>query len=77
MKGNFGRTRRLSVTTVTGNANGLAGFSMGKGLEAKTALRKSKNRAAQKLMHIKIFNNHTGKFGFIFKKIMCVNIFML
>ncbi|XP_019873591.1 28S ribosomal protein S5, mitochondrial [Aethina tumida] len=59
MKGNFGRTRRLSVTTVTGNANGLAGFSMGKGLEAKTALRKSKNRAAQKLMHIKIFNNHT------------------
>lgn len=61
MKGNFGRKRRLSVFVVTGNGNGLGGFAMGKGLESKTALRKAKNRAGQKLMHIKLFNNHTGK----------------
>ncbi|CAH0550383.1 unnamed protein product [Brassicogethes aeneus] len=59
MKGNFGRKRRLSVIVVTGNSNGMAGFAMGKGLEPKTALRKAKNRSAQKLMHIKIYKNHT------------------
>ncbi|KAJ8958621.1 hypothetical protein NQ318_016344 [Aromia moschata] len=47
MKGNFGRKRRLSVLAVTGNKNGLGGFALGKGLEAKTALRKAKNRAGQ------------------------------
>lgn len=61
MKGNFGRKRRLSVFAVTGNKNGLGGFATGKGLESKTALRKAKNRAGQKLMHINIFRNHTGK----------------
>lgn len=60
MKGNFGRKRRLSVFVVTGNSNGLAGFALGKGLESRTALRKAKNRAGQKLMHIKIFKKHTG-----------------
>ncbi|KAI4467878.1 ribosomal s subunit [Holotrichia oblita] len=59
MKGNFGRKRRLSVFVVTGNSNGLAGFATGKGLESKIALRKAKNRAGQKLMHIKIFRDHT------------------
>ncbi|KAJ8977473.1 hypothetical protein NQ317_001755 [Molorchus minor] len=59
MKGNFGRKRRQSALVVTGNKNGLAGFAMGKGLEARTALRKAKNRSAQKLMHIKLFRNHT------------------
>lgn len=59
MKGNFGRKRRLSVFVVTGNGSGLAGFATGKGLESKTALRKARNRAGQKLMHIKLFRNHT------------------
>ncbi|XP_017776569.1 PREDICTED: 28S ribosomal protein S5, mitochondrial [Nicrophorus vespilloides] len=59
MKGNFGRKRRLSVYVVTGNGKGLAGFATGKGVESKTALRKAKNRAGQKLMHINIFRNHT------------------
>ncbi|KAJ3636733.1 hypothetical protein MTP99_000248 [Tenebrio molitor] len=59
MKGNFGRKRRVSATVVTGNKNGVAGFSMGKGVEPRTALRKAKNRAGQKLMHVKIFRNHT------------------
>lgn len=59
MKGNFGRKRRLAVFVVTGNGKGLAGFAAGKGMESKTALRKAKNRAGQKLMHINIFRNHT------------------
>ncbi|KAL3288524.1 hypothetical protein HHI36_002965 [Cryptolaemus montrouzieri] len=59
MKGNYGRKRRVSVLSVTGNKNGLAGFANGKGLEPRTAMRKSKNRAGQKLIHIKLFNNHT------------------
>ncbi|XP_072390487.1 small ribosomal subunit protein uS5m [Diabrotica undecimpunctata] len=59
MKGNFGRTRRQSALVVTGNGNGLAGFALAKGIEARAALRKAKNRSAQKLMHIKLFRNHT------------------
>lgn len=59
MKGTFGRKRRVSSTVVTGNQNGLAGFAMGKGIEPRTAMRKAKNRSAQKLMHIKLFRNHT------------------
>lgn len=60
MKGNFGRKRRMSAFAITGNKNGLAGFAMGKGLDSRIALRKARNRAGQKLMHIKIFRNHTG-----------------
>ncbi|KAG5891649.1 hypothetical protein JTB14_020067 [Gonioctena quinquepunctata] len=59
MKGNFGRKRRLSVLVVTGNGKGLGGFALGKGLEAKTAIRKAKNRSGQKLMHVKLFRDHT------------------
>ncbi|KRT83409.1 ribosomal protein, partial [Oryctes borbonicus] len=59
MKGNFGRKRRLSVFVVTGNSNGLAGFATGKGVDSKIALRKAKNRSGQKLMHIKVFRDHT------------------
>lgn len=60
MKGNFGRKRRLSVMVVTGNGKGLVGFALGKGVEGKTALRKAKNRAGQKLMHFDICDGHTG-----------------
>ncbi|CAG9763251.1 unnamed protein product [Ceutorhynchus assimilis] len=59
MKGNFGRKRRISSLVVTGNKNGLGGFAMGKALEARIALRKAKNRSGQKLVKIKLFNNHT------------------
>lgn len=59
MKGNLGRKRRQSVFVVTGNKNGLAGFATAKSVEAKAALRKAKNRAAQKLMNIEICNGHT------------------
>ncbi|CAH1110814.1 unnamed protein product [Psylliodes chrysocephalus] len=59
MKGNLGRKRRQSALVVTGNGKGLAGFALAKGNEARIALRKAKNRSAQKLMHIKLFKNHT------------------
>ena len=60
MKGNLGRTRRISAFVITGNGNGLAGFALGKALMGTAALRKAKNRAAQKLMHVERYNNHTG-----------------
>ncbi|XP_023307166.2 28S ribosomal protein S5, mitochondrial [Lucilia cuprina] len=59
MKGNMGRKRRFSVLSVTGNGKGLAGFATAKASEARTALRKSKNRAGQKLMRIELCDNRT------------------
>ncbi|EFX85562.1 hypothetical protein DAPPUDRAFT_98818 [Daphnia pulex] len=59
MKGNLGRTRRTSAFVVTGNGNGLAGFAIGKAQMGMTALRKAKNRAAQKLMYVERYNEHT------------------
>ncbi|KAG4076039.1 hypothetical protein HA402_011513 [Bradysia odoriphaga] len=59
MKGNLGRKRRQSAFVVVGNGNGLAGFASAKAVEGRNALRKAKNRAAQKLMNIKVHNGHT------------------
>lgn len=59
MKANAGRYRRISVVTVTGNKNGLAGFALGKAVDSRAALRRAKNRAGQKLMYIERYNNHT------------------
>lgn len=59
MKGNLGRKRRLSAFVVTGNKNGLAGFATAKAVDGRACLRKAKNRAAQKLMHIELCDGHT------------------
>ncbi|XP_049306068.1 28S ribosomal protein S5, mitochondrial [Bactrocera dorsalis] len=59
MKGNMGRKRRYSVLSITGNKKGLAGFAVAKAPEVRTALRKSKNRAAQKVIKIELCDNHT------------------
>lgn len=59
MKGNLGRKRRLSSFVVTGNKNGLAGFATAKAVDGRACLRKAKNRAAQKLMHIELCDGHT------------------
>ncbi|XP_063232101.1 small ribosomal subunit protein uS5m [Bacillus rossius redtenbacheri] len=59
MKGNHGRTRRLSVVAVTGNGNGLAGFALGKAVDTKAALRKARNRAGQKLVFVERYREHT------------------
>lgn len=62
MKANFGRKRRLSAMVVTGNKEGLAGFALGGSQDGKSALKKAKNRAGQKLMYIKRHRDHTGSF---------------
>lgn len=59
MKGNLGRSRRQAAFVVVGNRNGLGGFAIGKSPDARVALRKAKNRAAQKLMHIPLCDGHT------------------
>nr|CAG4644790.1 EOG090X0689 [Leptodora kindtii] len=59
MKGNLGRTRRVSSFVITGNGNGLAGFAIGKAQMGTASLRKAKNRAAQKLMYFERYNEHT------------------
>lgn len=64
MKGNMGRKRRYSVLSVTGNKSGLAGFATAKAPEVRTALRKSKNRAGQKLISIDLYENRTVNHDF-------------
>ncbi|XP_015597786.1 28S ribosomal protein S5, mitochondrial [Cephus cinctus] len=59
MTGNMGRKRRTSAFVITGNGNGLAGFALGKALDSRAALKTAKNRAAQKLIYINMYNNHT------------------
>lgn len=59
MTSNMGRKRRYSVTSVTGNKNGLVGFATTKAVDMRTAIRKSKNRAGQKLMKIELCENRT------------------
>ncbi|MPC98496.1 28S ribosomal protein S5, mitochondrial [Portunus trituberculatus] len=57
----FGRKRRMSIFAVTGNGNGLAGFALSKATTVQDAIRKVKNRAGQKLLHVQRYNDHTGK----------------
>ncbi|XP_011303580.1 28S ribosomal protein S5, mitochondrial [Fopius arisanus] len=59
MTGNLGRKRRVSTMVITGNGNGLAGFSLGKASEGRAALRMAKNRAVMKLMYINRYKEHT------------------
>lgn len=61
MTGNLGRKSRVNVLVVTGNGNGLAGFSIAKAPMSKAALAKAKNRAGQRLMYIPRYKEHTGK----------------
>ncbi|XP_043272938.1 28S ribosomal protein S5, mitochondrial [Venturia canescens] len=59
MDGILGKQRSISVFAVTGNGNGLTGFALAKAPDGKLAMKKAKNRAAQKLMYIERYNNHT------------------
>lgn len=60
MTATYGRKRQHSVLVVTGNKQGLGGFALGKALEPKTAIRKAKNRAGQKMLNVHLFRNHTS-----------------
>lgn len=59
MSGIFGRKKRMSMFVVTGNGNGVGGFSLAKSTTVPGTLKKAKNRAAQKLMHFERYNEHT------------------
>lgn len=59
MRGNLGRCRRHSSFIVTGNGQGVCGFALGKSADPKAAIRKAKNRAAQKLMSFEICDGRT------------------
>lgn len=49
-----GRTRSHSTFVVTGNGKGIAGFGVGKSNDPKSAIRKAKKHAAEKLMHFQL-----------------------
>lgn len=59
MSGILGRTKRMHTLVVTGNGNGLAGFSTAIGNDGKSVIRRAKNRAAQALVSIPRYENHT------------------
>ncbi|XP_078398757.1 small ribosomal subunit protein uS5m isoform X1 [Cetorhinus maximus] len=54
-----GRKRSVSALVVVGNANGAAGFALGKAPDRTTALRKAKNRAIHYLYYIERYDTHT------------------
>lgn len=59
MTGNLGRKRRISIFVVTGNKHGVAGYGLGKASTQQAALRMALNKAGQKLMYIRMFEDHT------------------
>lgn len=59
MRGNLGRYRRHSVFVATGNGQGICGFALGKSADPKAAIRKAKNRAAQRLMSFELCDGRT------------------
>ncbi|XP_043792719.1 28S ribosomal protein S5, mitochondrial isoform X1 [Apis laboriosa] len=59
MTSNMGRTKRCRVLVITGNKKGLAGFIMLNGNEFKSTINAAKNKAAQRLIYIERYNDHT------------------
>ncbi|GAB6020644.1 28S ribosomal protein S5, mitochondrial [Chamberlinius hualienensis] len=59
MTANFGRKRSMSSFVVTGNKQGIVGFALAKSASGKASLRKAKNLAAQRLIYIDRFDDHT------------------
>lgn len=59
MSGVLGRTRRMHALVVTGNGDGLAGFSTAIGTEGRSVVRHARNMASQQLVRIERWQNHT------------------
>jgi len=59
MTGNLGRKMRFSSLVATGNKKGLVGFAVAKAQQGKGALRQAKNKAAQRLQFIELYDGHT------------------
>lgn len=64
MSGVLGRTKRMHALVVTGNGNGLAGFSTALGKDGRSVVRHARNRAAQALVSVPIYDNHTVMHNF-------------
>ncbi|XP_078034963.1 mitochondrial ribosomal protein S5 [Augochlora pura] len=60
----FGRIKQYRATVVTGNGNGLVGFSTVTGKDAKSVLKLARNRAGQRLNYFERYNNHTVLYDF-------------
>lgn len=54
-----GRKKSLRALVVAGNKNGLAGFGVGRGKSALSAITEAKNRAVNYLYHFERCDNHT------------------
>ena len=50
----FGKYKRFSCLTVTGNSNGLAGFAVSRHPDNRQVMSRSKNKAAQRLQYINL-----------------------
>ncbi|BFZ11684.1 hypothetical protein BsWGS_14723 [Bradybaena similaris] len=68
MTGNLGRKMSISTLVVTGNGKGLAGYAVASAPQGKTALRKAKNKAAQRLQYFERYNDHTVYHDFAVKE---------
>lgn len=67
MSGVLGRTKRMHALVVTGNGNGLAGFSTAIGNDPRSVVRHARNRAAQSLVSVPLAENHTIMHNFFSK----------
>jgi len=59
MDGKLGRVKRMHGLVVTGNGNGLAGFSTAIGKDGRAVVTRARNRAAQVLVRVPRWENHT------------------
>ncbi|OQV19115.1 28S ribosomal protein S5, mitochondrial [Hypsibius exemplaris] len=59
MTGTVGRVRRFSILVVTGNKKGLMSVALAKAIDARTALRKARNRSIKKLRFVERFEGRT------------------
>lgn len=51
----FGKYKRFLCLTVTGNSNGLAGYAVARHLDSRQVMTQSKNKAAQRLQYIDLY----------------------
>ncbi|OQR73348.1 28S ribosomal protein S5 [Tropilaelaps mercedesae] len=65
MTGHLGRVRRHKAIVAVGNGKGLLGFADAKASVAKSALRRAKNKAFQRLCFYERFKDHTVLHDFI------------
>lgn len=64
MSGVLGRTKRMHSLVVTGNGNGLAGFSTAIGKDPRSVVRHARNRASQALVSVPLYDSHTVMHNF-------------